>query len=167
MVPQLFGQESWFTDDSCRYTGDSYKNPPFFQRVCYGEDIRKYRKGGLTMLAWFIAGGSTAAFLALWFYIVYRELSRKRHSVACAARQLGFGQDTLKQARAAPEADYLQAMRDTDRRIYEQAAREYNAARLLFVHRFPGWVMGFQAVSERAQDAQIPENTQIFKEEEL
>ena len=115
------------------------------------------------MFAWFIAGGSTAAFMALWFFVVHRELSRRRHNVECAARQLGFGQDTLKQARAAPEADYLQAMQDTNTRIYEQSAREYNAALLLFQNRFPGWVMGFRVIEEHAGSAEI---THRFIEED-
>ena len=112
-------------------------------------------EGGSPMLAWFIAGGSTAALIALWFFIVYRELSRRRHNVECAARQLKFGQAALEQTRAGPDDDGpLRQMWDTDRRIYAQTAREYNTARLLFPNRFPGWVMGFQVAAACAETAQ-------------
>ncbi len=100
------------------------------------------------IVACFIAGLSTAAFLTLWFVISYRELAHKKLGVAAAAEQVQMHRTLFRQARGGPDAKTAKRMFDTSRLIYAEAAKCYNNTLKKPIYLFPGLIMGFRLLSE-------------------
>lgn len=100
------------------------------------------------IIAYLIAGLSTAALLTLWFVIAYQRLALKKQGVVAAAEQVQMHRNLFRQARGGPDAKAAQRMFDTSRLLYEEAAKCYNKTLKKPIYRFPGLIMGFRLLAE-------------------
>lgn len=101
-----------------------------------------------TIIAFFIAGGSTTAFLVLWFVTSYRELSSKKREVDVAAEQVRIHYNGNMQESDNSNAKIAKKMLDTSRMIYSETVRGYNDVLFNPINCFPGFIMGFREMSE-------------------
>lgn len=100
------------------------------------------------ILACYLAGISTAAFLTLWFVTSHRELARKKQEVMAAAEQVQMHRTHYVQERGSSNAQMAKRMLDTGRMIYVETVKGYNNCLKNPMYRFPGFVMGFRLMPE-------------------
>lgn len=96
------------------------------------------------MIAFVIASISTAAFLALWFWVVHRELRFRKDTVKSAESQLAACRKKHMQARDDPEGTDTQCILARSRDIYRQSVTLYNQTLQKPQNRIPGFLMGFR-----------------------
>lgn len=102
-------------------------------------------------VACFIAGLCAAAFVALWFSTVYRELSEKYRNLMGLREQLLLHRDASAQAGDGPEKEVAAKMLATNQRIYREAVGAYNKLLKTPMNRIPALVMGFRPMGTRRQ----------------
>jgi len=91
---------------------------------------------------------STAAFLALWFWVVRRELRAKKDTAKSAQSQLAACRKKHMQARDGPEKEDAQFILTRSRDIYRQSVTLYNHTLQKPWNRIPGFLMGFRELSK-------------------
>lgn len=97
-----------------------------------------------TILAWFIAGSSTAGLVTLWFVIAYQELSHARQCIENAAEQLSLHKNLYPKAKNSPDGDAATHALDTTKMIYREVIKNYEYVRHKPMNRFPGFILGFR-----------------------
>jgi hypothetical protein len=100
------------------------------------------------MIAFVTAGISTAAFLALWFWVVRRELQARTDTVKSAESQLAACRKKHMQARDGPEEQDARFILSRSLDIYHQSVMLYNQTLLKPQYRTPGFLMGFRPIKE-------------------
>lgn len=100
------------------------------------------------MIAFVTVGISTAAFLALWFRVVHRELRFREDTLKSAASQLAACRKKHMQTRGGPEETDAQCILARSRDIYRQSVTLYNQTLEKQQNRIPGFLMGFQPIEE-------------------
>lgn len=100
------------------------------------------------MIAFMAASISAAAFLTLWFWVVYRELRFRKDTVKSAESQLAACRKKHMQARDGSEAQDTQCILARSRDIYRQSVTLYNQTLLKPSNRTPGFLMGFRQIKE-------------------
>lgn len=98
----------------------------------------------------FVAGISTAAFVAIWFKTAYKELSYAKQCVESAAAQLWLHKESSPKARDGPDRVSAELGLDTARMIYHEVVKNYNAVRQRPMNRLPAWIFGYRPQSEGA-----------------
>lgn len=103
-----------------------------------------------TIIIYLLAAASTSGFIALWFWVVRRELKMKQSIVEGAFRQLSASRTAQLQARIKSESEQARAQiilsRSQD--VYLQAMCHYNKALKHPLCYFPGLLMGYRAERE-------------------
>lgn len=79
-----------------------------------------------TWIAYTIAIVSTAAFIALWFGVVKKELHAKENMVAAARHQLIASREVYERERDGPNAEMAKGVLERSQSIYRQAVNIYN-----------------------------------------
>lgn len=95
-------------------------------------------------IPWFIAGISVTAFVALWFSVSYRELSKKRKSLDFMAEEVRLHRGLYMQERGGENDEASENMLETKRMVYRKLVREYNALLKRPDYRVPGYLLGFR-----------------------
>lgn len=98
----------------------------------------------MTVIAYFNAGASIFALLALWFFNVYRVLFRKRKDVFHAEEQVRLLRECFRRMRNSPKEASAGRMLETSIQTYIQTEKIYNETLLKPTCRFPGSLMGFR-----------------------
>lgn len=91
---------------------------------------------------------STAAFLALWFQGVKRELRGKKDTVNSAESQLAACRKKHLQARTGPEEQDAKSILSRSLDIYHQSVILYNLTLQKPQNRIPAFLMGFRPIKE-------------------
>lgn len=100
----------------------------------------------------FIAVVSTAALIALWFWVVRRELHEKEKAVDAARRQLAASRQHCLRARDGPEEAAAWDILMRSQSVLTQAEKRYNDALKKPWIAIPAWFLGFRT----AKDDDIP-----------
>ncbi|MDO7788296.1 hypothetical protein [Desulforamulus aquiferis] len=79
-----------------------------------------------TIIACSIACFSTAAFIALWFWVVRKELKAKQNIIESARSQLAASRKQRLRAKDTPETEKAQEILDRSHDIYRQSVELYN-----------------------------------------
>lgn len=102
---------------------------------------------GLTIVfVYLTAAISTAAFLALWFWVVYRELREKKNTMESAAVQLAVCKRQARLARDEREKEDAQGVLDRSLDIYRQSVNLYHQTLKKPWNYLPGCLMGYREV---------------------
>ncbi|MEG2222683.1 MAG: hypothetical protein RRY95_08155 [Oscillospiraceae bacterium] len=104
-----------------------------------------------TFLACSLAAISAAAFLALWFWVVRRELYAKQKAAHAARCQLIAGKQAYMRARDGPRERQAQAIMERSQRIYDQSIQLYNELLHKPWNRLPGRLMGFYSMTQHTR----------------
>ena len=100
------------------------------------------------MIACVISIISTAAFIALWFWVVHRELRSKYDIVTSARSQLAACRKKHLQTRGGPDEQDAKLIFSRSLNIYHQSVMLYNQTLQKPWNRIPGFLMGFQPMKE-------------------
>lgn len=103
----------------------------------------------MTTIAWSIAFFSTAAFVALWFRVVRKELTAKQNMVESAKSQIAASRRQRLRARDIPEKEKAQEILDKSYDIYRHSAELYNDTMQKPWNAVPALFLGFHPVAER------------------
>ena len=95
-------------------------------------------------VAYFLAIVSTAAFVALWFWVARRELYARQKTVEAARRQLTASRQQVIRARDGPGAAQAKEIRERSQSIYRQAAALYNKTLRKPWNAVPAFFFGFR-----------------------
>lgn len=101
-----------------------------------------------TIIACVTAIISTALFLALWFWIVYRELRTKKDTVKSARSQLAACRKKHLEAMDSSEEQDAKSILSRSLDIYNQSVMLYNQTLQKPWNRIPGFLMGFHPMKE-------------------
>lgn len=101
-----------------------------------------------TTIAWSISFFSTAAFIALWFWAVRKELKIKQNMVESAKTQLVASKKWRLKARDATEEKKAQAILDRSMNIYLQSMELYRKVLHKPWNYLPGLLMGFHSTEK-------------------
>ncbi len=102
-----------------------------------------------------IAFSSTAAFIALWFWVVRKELKAKQNMVEGAQVQLAASRMHCLKARDAPEAQKALEILDRSHDIYRQSLELYHMTLRKPWNLVPGFLMGFRRVTDNSKGGGI------------
>lgn len=97
-----------------------------------------------TTLGCFVAGICVAAFVALWFFVSFRELSSKSKSLDDIRGQVNFHRRLYMQERGGENDTAAQKILESKLMVYREVEQDYNALLKKSMHRIPGYIMGFQ-----------------------
>lgn len=100
------------------------------------------------VIAYVIAIISTTAFLALWFWVVYRELQAKTAMVNSAESQLAACRKNHMQTRGSLKEQDAKSILARSLDIYHQSIMLFNQTLQKPGHRIPGFLMGFRLMKE-------------------
>lgn len=109
----------------------------------------------MAIIAWLITSFSTASFIALWFWVVRKELRVKQNMVESAKAQLAASRMGCLKARDALEAEKSQMILDRSINIYLQSLELYKKAFHQPWNYLPGLIMGFGS-AENVENGNIP-----------
>ncbi|MEG2660965.1 MAG: hypothetical protein RR978_09670 [Oscillospiraceae bacterium] len=104
-----------------------------------------------TLVACLVAGVSTAAFIALWFWVVRRELCAKQKPVKAARCQFIASKQAYLRARDGPKEKQAKEIMERSERIYRQSAEFYNALVRKPWNVIPALFLGYQQEKENNQ----------------
>lgn len=96
-----------------------------------------------TAVICFIAGLSTAAFIAIWFTTAYRELAHAKQCVENAAQQLQLHKGNFPQMQGGPNEPAAAQSMDAAHIIHQAVVKNYIAVRHKPMNRIPAMLMGF------------------------
>ncbi|MEG1779261.1 MAG: hypothetical protein RR263_04105, partial [Oscillospiraceae bacterium] len=97
-----------------------------------------------TFFACLIAGISTAAFVALWFWVVRRELYAKQKPLAAARCQLVASKKCYMRARGSgEEEDIAREIMKRSEQVYTRSVQIYNDALHKPLNVIPAGFLGF------------------------
>lgn len=94
-------------------------------------------------LACFFAGICFAAFVILWFYVSFRELSAKRKSLYAISEQVQLHRKLYLQERGGEHEAAARNIFENKRMVYREVEQDYNALLKKPMHLIPGCIMGF------------------------
>lgn len=86
------------------------------------------------------------AFLALWFWVVCRELREKRNMMESAEVQLTACRRQVRRVRAGSEKEDAQKVLDRSLDIYRQTVLLYHRTLKKPWNYIPGFLMGYREV---------------------
>ncbi|MDD2956865.1 MAG: hypothetical protein PHD67_11255 [Oscillospiraceae bacterium] len=95
---------------------------------------------------------STTAFLALWFWVVRRELSGKQKTVDAAKAQLAASRQHCMRVRDGPGEEAARQILERSDSIYGQTVRLYNETLKKPWNYIPGLLMGFRARNDTERE---------------
>lgn len=113
-------------------------------------------------ISFFLAGVSTFALFALWFFNAYQILSRKKQDVLHAEEQVRLLRECFDKMRNSPEEASAGRMLETSIQIYTQIEKYYNETLLKSTYRIPGFLMGFR----RASSDEEVKKLRLFSEQQ-
>ena len=97
-----------------------------------------------TTIACLIAIATTTAFIALWFWVVRRELYEKRKMVDAASCQLIASREEYTRARDGPIGERAQEILKRSQSIYRQAVEIYNKTLRKPWNAVPAFFLGYR-----------------------
>jgi hypothetical protein len=108
------------------------------------------------MLAFFFAGICLTAFVTLWFYVSFRELSAKRKSLYAISEQVQLHRILYMQERGGEHEAAARNIFENKLMVYSDVEKDYYALLKRPMHLIPGCIMGFSFFSK----ALLPERKQ-------
>lgn len=108
----------------------------------------------ITMIACLIALVSTSAFLALWFWVVRRELYGKQKTVDAAKCQLTASRQQYVRVGDDPKVEQVHKILERSQSVYRQSVRLYNEALHKPWNTAPAFFLGFRQKSEEDKTEQ-------------
>ncbi len=99
-----------------------------------------------TIIACVTATISTIAFLALWFWVVHRELRAKIDTVKSAENQLASCRKNHLLARDSSDEQDAKSILNRSLDIYHQSVMLYNYTLQKTCNHIPGLLMGFRQI---------------------
>ncbi|MDD2190414.1 MAG: hypothetical protein PHV71_07410 [Eubacteriales bacterium] len=128
------------------------------------------REGGVCLtaaIAYFIAGISTVALIALLFFNAYSVLSRDRKDIRKAEDNLRLIEDCFNGMRNTPDEISARRMLKTSTQIYIKIEKRYNEALQNPLHRLPGLLMGFRKMERiHSSSGEEVETLRLFSEQQ-
>jgi DNA-directed RNA polymerase subunit RPC12/RpoP len=115
-------------------------------------------------IAYFIAGISTFALVALLFFNAYVSLSRKREDVRNAEDQVKLLQDCFNKTQNTPEEASAERMLETSIQIYTQIEKRYNETLQKPFYRVPAFMMGFHRAESNWEKKEEKQMTYICED---
>ena len=100
------------------------------------------------MIAWLIVGGCLVGFITIWLVTAYKKLSEKQRNLNGLKEQLLMHQQASTRVRDGPDSKIAEKMLETNQKIYQQAARNYNRLLKKRSNCIPAFLMGFRPVDE-------------------
>ncbi|MDD3253335.1 MAG: hypothetical protein PHV18_12340 [Lachnospiraceae bacterium] len=100
-----------------------------------------------TIIACLIATFSTSAFIALWFWVVRKELCAKENMVSAAKRQFTAGRQEYVRARDGLDEAKARDIMERSQSIYWQALNIYSKTLRKPWNTVPAWFLGFRQKS--------------------
>lgn len=100
------------------------------------------------MLAWMLVGACGIGFIVIWFYTVYKELSKSQHSLTIQREQLLMNETTSAKIRDARDREVAIRMLETNRKIYKEAVKNHNKLLKKHLNHIPAFLMGFRPADE-------------------
>lgn len=104
-----------------------------------------------TFLEGLIAGASTLAFVALWFWVVRQELHAKQKAEDSARCQLIASKQGYMRARNSPEEIQAQQILQRSEQVYNQSVQLYNEALHKPWNVVPAALMGFHITMDNTE----------------
>lgn len=101
-----------------------------------------------TIIACVTAIISTALFLALWFWVVHRELRTKADIVNSARNQLTVCRKNHMLTRDSSDKQAAKSILSRSLDIYHQSVMLYNQTLLKPWYRIPGFLMDFRQMKD-------------------
>jgi hypothetical protein len=99
-------------------------------------------------LAFLFAGICFAAFVTLWFYVSFRELSAKRKSLYAISEQVQFHRKLYMQERGGEYETAARNIYENKLMVYREVEQDYNALLKKPMNFIPGCIMGFSFFSK-------------------
>jgi Tfp pilus assembly protein PilN len=100
------------------------------------------------VIAYVIAGVCAVGLVAIWFVTVRKELSERRRDLISLRKQLLMHEEASAQIREGPEKEIAVRMRETNRKVYQEADRNYNRILRKPKNRLPALLTRFHSVDE-------------------
>ena len=100
------------------------------------------------MLACFFAGIFFAAFVTLWFYMSYRELSAKRKSLYAIKEQVQLHRKLYMQESGGEHEAAARNIFENKLMVYREVEKDYRDLLKRPMHLIPGCLMGFSSFSK-------------------
>ena len=97
-----------------------------------------------TAIACFIALFSTSALIALWFWVVRRELYARQKTVDAAKRQLAASRQQYARVRDGPGEKQAREILERCQSVYRQAVNIYNEALCKPWNAIPALFLGYR-----------------------
>ena len=100
------------------------------------------------IIAYFIAGLSTTAFLILWFIISYKAICSKKNEVKLASEQIKMHTLLHIEAKYGPDEKCAKKMLETSHMIYDESIEGYNKTLHKLIYFIPGLIMGYRKINK-------------------
>lgn len=100
------------------------------------------------MVACLFAGICFAAFVTLWFYVSYRELSAKLKSLCAISEQVRLHRRLYMQERGGEHEAAARNIYENKLMVYREVEQDYNTLLKKPMHFIPGCIMGFSSLSK-------------------
>jgi len=94
-------------------------------------------------LGWFVAGICITAFVTLWFFVSFRDLSTKRKSLETISEQVQLHRILYMQERGSENNAAARNILDNKLIVYREVEKEYNALLKKPINYIPAYIMGF------------------------
>lgn len=101
-----------------------------------------------TIIACLVALVSTSAFVALWFWVVRREMDAKQKTVDAAKSQLTASRQQVVRVRDGPDEKKAREIMERSQSIYAQAVVLYNETLRKPWNAIPAFFLGFRSSGE-------------------
>lgn len=96
------------------------------------------------ILAWFVAGICMTAFVTLWFYVSFKELSVKRDRLEAIDEQVQLHRIFYMRERSGENNAVAKNILDNKIIVYKEVAKEYDALLKKPINYIPAYIMGFR-----------------------
>lgn len=106
----------------------------------------------VALLGAFFAGICAATVVLVWFYISYRELSKKRKSLDAIKEQVNFHRRLYMQERGGKNDTAARHILKNKLKVYREVEQDYNALLKKPLYHIPGHVMGFRISDEETSE---------------
>lgn len=94
-------------------------------------------------LGWFVAGICITAFVTLWFYVSFRELSAKRNSLEAINKQVQLHRTLYMQERGSENEKAARNVLDNKLIVCREVEKEYDSLLRKPINYIPAYIMGF------------------------
>lgn len=102
----------------------------------------------IATLGWFIAGICVTAFVTLWFFVSFKELSAKQKSLDTIMEQVQIHRRLHMQERGGDNDIAAQRILENRLMVYRELEKSYNKLLKRPMNRLPAYIMGFHSTGK-------------------